>query len=218
MECGGGSIVAHDKTRDRILDEAERVFADVGFAGARTQTIAQSAGVTPAMIHYYFATKQGLFDAVLDRVVDELLEILDGIQPSAMSFSDALDAFLDAYFDYVFRHPNFARLTRMAVGNQPLSHLEHVIQKHFRPLFQAGVDFVQAGIDAGEFLPANPRQVVLSFYCMTVYYFSDAPLLGILLDRDPLSSGAIEERRTALRELVFRGLGVLPPPGATTRQ
>ncbi len=196
-----------DSTKDRILDEAERVFADVGFAGARTQTIAQAAAVTPAMIHYYFATKQGLFDAVLDRIVDELLGILDGIQPSAMSFSEALDAFLGAYFEYVHRHPTFARLTRMAVGNQPLGHLEHVIEKHFRPLFQAGVAFVQAGVDAGEFLPINPRQAVLSFYCMTVYYFSDAPLLGVLLDSDPLSANAIKERKSALRELVFRGLG-----------
>lgn len=163
------------------------------------------------MIHYYFATKQGLFDAVLDRIVAELLQILDGIQPSAMSFPEALDAFLDGYFDYVLRHPNFARLTRMAVGNQPLNHLEHVIQKHFRPLFQAGVDFVQSGIVSGEFLPTNPRQAVLSFYCMTVYYFSDAPLLGILLDGDPLALEAVQERKTALRELVFRGLGIAPP-------
>ena len=49
-----------------ILEAAEREFIAKGFAGARTTSIAEAAGVTHAMLHYYFRTKEQLFERILD--------------------------------------------------------------------------------------------------------------------------------------------------------
>lgn len=48
-----------------ILQAAEREFMSKGFAGARTTSIAEAAGVTHAMFHYYFRTKEKLFDRII---------------------------------------------------------------------------------------------------------------------------------------------------------
>lgn len=50
-----------------ILDAAERVFAESGFHGASTRAIAQEAQANAALIHYYFGTKEALFEAVISR-------------------------------------------------------------------------------------------------------------------------------------------------------
>ena len=50
-----------------ILEAAEREFIVKGFAGARTTSIAEAAGVTHAMLHYYFRTKEQLFERILDE-------------------------------------------------------------------------------------------------------------------------------------------------------
>ena len=50
-----------------ILEAAEREFLNKGFAGARTTSIAEAAGVTHAMLHYYFRTKEQLFERILDE-------------------------------------------------------------------------------------------------------------------------------------------------------
>ena len=50
-----------------ILEAAEREFIAKGFAGARTTSIAEAAGVTHAMLHYYFRTKEQLFERILDE-------------------------------------------------------------------------------------------------------------------------------------------------------
>ena len=50
-----------------ILRAAEREFLAKGFSGARTVSIAQAAGVTHAMLHYYFRTKEQLFERILDE-------------------------------------------------------------------------------------------------------------------------------------------------------
>ena len=56
-------------TQKRLLDAAEREFAQRGFAGARLKDIASSAGVQTTLIHHYFSDKQGLYRAVLDRAL-----------------------------------------------------------------------------------------------------------------------------------------------------
>lgn len=203
--------MANDSTRERILDHAESVFALQGFAGARTKAIAQGASVNPAMIHYYFATKEGLFDSVLDRMITELSDIVERLTPAPLSIEEKLEAFFDGYFDYLVRHPNFTRLTKMSIGVTSSKKMEDWIERFFRPLFQAGVAFLKNGIDAGRFSVADPEQFLVSFYCMTVSYFSDADFLSVLLERNALSQESIESRREALKELFFRGLGAVRP-------
>lgn len=60
-------VAARPDTSELILDAAEAVFADSGFDGATTRVIAEAAGVNPALIHYYFKSKEQLFEAVFAR-------------------------------------------------------------------------------------------------------------------------------------------------------
>src|SRR5947207_7063972 len=60
-------------TEQRILDAAHRVFLRRGSAGARTQEIADEAGVNKALLHYYFRTKERLAAAVFARAASKLL-------------------------------------------------------------------------------------------------------------------------------------------------
>ncbi len=205
-----------DSTRARILDCAESEFAQNGFAGARTKSIALAADVNPAMIHYYFATKEGLFEAVLDRMILELSEIVERLVPAPISMEAKLDAFLDGYFDYLVRHPNFTRLTKMSVGATHNKRVEAWIEMFFRPLFEAGVAFLRQGMEAGRFRKVDAEQYLVSFYCMTVSYFSDADMLSLLLRRDAMSPPAVDAHREALKELFFHGLGATRPTAPTS--
>ena len=58
---------ASPETRLRLLDAAERLFADRGFFGVTTRQVALAAEVDDAMIYYHFENKRGLFDAVFER-------------------------------------------------------------------------------------------------------------------------------------------------------
>ena len=60
--------------RDHILDQAEALFARHGLHGVTVREVARSAGVDPALVHYYFDTKKGLFDAVFLRRAEILNE------------------------------------------------------------------------------------------------------------------------------------------------
>ncbi|MFP5321739.1 MAG: TetR/AcrR family transcriptional regulator [Acidimicrobiia bacterium] len=62
-----------------ILDAAQAAFADDGFEATTVAAVAERAGMTPANVHYYFATKDDLFAAVVDRAYRSLLAELDRV-------------------------------------------------------------------------------------------------------------------------------------------
>ena len=62
------------EVRDALLGAAGRLFAEHGASGVSLRRVAEAAGVTPAMVHYYFGGKDGLSDALLDQVLARLLE------------------------------------------------------------------------------------------------------------------------------------------------
>ena len=65
-----------------LIEAAELVFSERGFAGATTSAIARLAGVPKANLHYYFATKEGLYRAVVARVLTAWLEAASSFDTS----------------------------------------------------------------------------------------------------------------------------------------
>src|SRR5215217_1940147 len=87
--------------RERILDAAEDHFSRHGFWGVTLREVAQDAKVDTALLHYYFDTKRGLFDAVFARraaiINDERIESIDVYEReagSAISAEGVINAFL----------------------------------------------------------------------------------------------------------------------------
>jgi AcrR family transcriptional regulator len=88
-------------TRDAILDAAEALFAQHGFHGVTMRQAARGAGVDPALLHYYFDTKRGLFDAAFLRRAEILnaeriaaLEEYERASGGRMTVEGCLVAFL----------------------------------------------------------------------------------------------------------------------------
>lgn len=65
---------AEIETRERLLSEAERMFASRGYAGASVRRITESAGANVAAVSYYFGGKEGLYKAVFERLLEEMRE------------------------------------------------------------------------------------------------------------------------------------------------
>ncbi len=97
--------------RRRILDAAERAFADGGLAGARVAGIAEAAGLNKATLYHYFETKEALYQAVLERtfaqVVDAAVQVAADVEGPP---DQALWRFLEAYAEILAQHPSVVRI------------------------------------------------------------------------------------------------------------
>lgn len=90
----------HDRpdTRDRILDAAERLFAQNGFDLTTLRALTAEAGVNLAAVHYHFGSKERLFEAVLVRLVDPVnAERLARLDRAEAQGPPALEAIIEAF-------------------------------------------------------------------------------------------------------------------------
>lgn len=109
----------HNNTEKAIMDAAERIFLEKGYVLATTTRIAQEAGVTHAMLHYYFRTKEQIFMKVLDKNIYELLESLHAVMKFDAPFWDSLKNGILLFFDYLDGHRQLANMLFDVIRQSP---------------------------------------------------------------------------------------------------
>ena len=92
-------------TKARILDAADKVFVRRGIDGARTQEIADLAGVNKALLHYHFRSKADLARAVWFRIASSFVPGIFEMLASDLLLHDKIDRFVDAYHTRLAKHP-----------------------------------------------------------------------------------------------------------------
>jgi TetR/AcrR family transcriptional regulator len=90
-----------------ILDEAEILFSEQGYAATSIRQIADQAEVNPALIHYYFKNKHGLLVAVMDRT---LLPMAGAISKMKSNVTVSIEDFASLFFNMACEHPSMPRL------------------------------------------------------------------------------------------------------------
>lgn len=97
-------------SRKRILRAALRHFAERGYAGASVQAIVDEAGVTKPTLYYYFQSKAGLFQALLDWAHDERYQLMRAAARHALTLEGQLTEILAALFEFINDHRSLMRL------------------------------------------------------------------------------------------------------------
>ena len=101
--------VAQSKEQ-QILEAAEREFLENGYDGARTTSIAKAAGVTHAMLHYYFRTKEQLFERFIDKKMSEVVPLLTHLfGNSDLPLVERIEKTISVHFDFVATNPDLPR-------------------------------------------------------------------------------------------------------------
>jgi TetR/AcrR family transcriptional regulator len=188
-------------SRAALLSAAERLFADRGIAGARTQEIAAAAGVNKALLHYYFDSKEKLYWAVLEHLFAQLTASLTHAFDSRATPRQALYRFLTAYLEFLQTHPSYPRLIQREVMSRG-PFLRRVVARYFRPLYRRLAQFLRAGIRQGVFRPVDVHQTAISLIGISVFYFAAGPVLAPVLGGDPYHPARVAARKRAVLDFV----------------
>ena len=138
--------------REHILDHAEALFARHGQHGVTVREVARSAHVDPALVHYYFETKLGLFDAVFMRRAEVLnVERMRSMDNYARVAGDAItvEGCVEAFLEPIVRRSlrgergwkNYFRLVAL-VNNTPDWGGE-MMTRFFDPVIRRLVDLLR---------------------------------------------------------------------------
>lgn len=196
-------------TRAAILAAAEQSFAKSGLAGARTDAIAAAAGVNKALLYYYFKSKGGLYEAVVEDHFREFNRQALQVLAAPASARAVLLRYVSLYFDFISARQRYAALYQqlMTARGKPL---ERLVRKYFVPRSDAFNKLLQRGIRDGEFRRTDARHTAISVVGLIVFYFSAAPVLQLLGHSDAYSAANLRRRKQEVLDFIRHGLFTEP--------
>jgi len=196
-------------SRAAILAAAERIFAEEGLAGARTEDIAAHAGVNKALLYYYFQSKEELYEAILEDHFREFnrqaLQVLSG--PG--SARAVLLRYVSLHFDFISARHRYASLFQQfmaAGGRMP----RRFVRKYFTPRSEAVGRLLDRGMRGGEFRQADRFHTAVSIIALIVFYFSAAPVLQLLGHSDAFSEANLKRRKQEVLDFIRHSLFLDP--------
>lgn len=186
-------------TKERLLDAAEAVFAERGYDAASLGDIAGRVGVRPQAIYNHYKGKWALYVAVMERLLDPLLETLDRALEGPPT-SARRDASLAAEVALHARNPNLARLVQYATlgGGEPL---ELLLERWYRPFFQRAMLLTPEKNAIVKRNSALLPWVITGFHNLVLGYATMAPLTRELLGIDPFSAEGAARQTEFLQQL-----------------
>ena len=187
-----------------ILDHAEALFGQLGYAGVSVNDVAQAAGVSKANVFHHFKTKEDLYLAVLYRARQRFVGKLVAMGPAPGDAGDGLRALSRAYLQQILEHEPLVLLMMRELMAGRTSH-KSLAKRVFADNFSALADVLREAQQRGELRAGfDPAMVMMILSAVSVHYLQTREFMGHLpgmaWTRDP------ERISSALADILWQGV------------
>jgi TetR/AcrR family transcriptional regulator len=195
-------------TREALIAAAVAEFSRNGFAGARVDVIASTAGVNKQLVYHYFESKLGLYQVALESVYAEIREKEQRLSLNELDPQEAMAQLVGFSFDYLAEHPEFIALLTDENRNQGQHILESErLQKMHSPFIEMLEATLKRGVASGAFRSDfDAINLYISIAGISYFYFSNNFTLSAIFGKQLGSRGALVQRRRHVIEFALNAL------------
>jgi len=193
-------------TEQKIVKAAEKVFIEQGMSGARMQEIANVAGINKALLHYYYRSKEKLFDMVFRTAfkafIPNLLEVFKGDE----DFFSKIRYFVAKYMNVLEKNPHIPGFVLHEISNRP-KHLSEMMQElNFDLSFI--YDQINEEIAAGNLRAIAPEQLIINIISLCVFPIVAKPMISAIVYKGDKKAykQMINERKTLVADFVINSI------------
>lgn len=193
-------------TEGQILNAAESVFQKKGMDGARMQEIADAAGINKAMLHYYYRSKQLLFEAVFSNAFSLLAPQLNKILNDESSIEEKVKNFTSNYITFISKHPYIPNFIIQELNRNP-KFFEKIQQNSAFPTLEKFNNQVKSEVKKGILKPIEGEQLFINIISLNVFPFVATPLIkGFLKIDDKGFKQLMENRKVEVSDFIINSI------------
>ena len=195
-------------TEEKILQAAKLIFVRDGFQGARMEDIAKEAGVNKALLHYYFRSKQKLFEQIFAQLKDKFLPRLNLILTTNASVMENIESLIEAYLNLLQENPFVPLFLINEAHKNPEQVMQHMaLPQVIREAIPHFAQQVHREIEAGKIRPIDPHQLLVHTISMCVFPVLAQPMMQRFLQMDEQQyRSMLAQRKTLVKDFVRAAL------------
>ncbi|GLQ06991.1 TetR/AcrR family transcriptional regulator [Sneathiella chinensis] len=208
---GNGQGRIRQENEKRIMKAAEKVFAQNGFRGATTASIAEEAGLPKANIHYYFGTKAKLYRAVVDDIVALWLSSFREITANDDPASTLAD-YIRAKMDLSRTRPEASRVfANELIRGAP--RIKPYLEGDLKDWVESKAAILDMWVEQGKMAPVDSKRLIFHIWAMTQTWADfEVQWASVLGRQDGLQDADFDKATDAIISTVLRTCGLLPLP------
>lgn len=197
-----------ENTETEILIAAKEIFQQKGMAGARMQEIADKAKINKALLHYYYRSKQLLFEAVFKSAFSLLAPQLNKVLNDDSDLFEKIRMFTENYVSFVIKHPYLPNFVIQELNKNPEFVQKLRSEKNFPSIEKFKLQ-VSDAINQGIIKPIEAEQLFINIISLNIFPFIGEPLLMALVNVDEESYNKIlENRKTEVAEFIINSIKI----------
>ena len=171
-------------SEEKILEAAQGVFVEKGFEGATMQEIADRAAINKAALHYYFRSKEKLFEIIFGLVFKNMLIKLGGIIDLELPFEKKLEKLITEYVNFFSINFSIVSFIVSEVIKRPELIITNIEKSALKPKIKKFLNEINLEIEAGRIKPINPHHLYMNLVSMCAFPFFAKPVLSTVLKID----------------------------------
>lgn len=198
---------AEKQTEDRIFESATEIFIERGMDGARMQDIANHAGINKALLHYYYRTKDHLFEAVFDKMASMMFSRFSVVFDEKATLEEKIRFFFREHISFLQKNPRLPAFILNEINRNP-ARMKKLLQRFSINEFWNSLErlhhdeLIRYNITRG-MMP----QLMTSLAAISIFPFAAKGILEVLFEKAGYDYNEyLEERKDFAADFVIRAL------------
>lgn len=193
-------------TESKIMEAAKKVFIQKGLDGTTMQQIADEAGINKSLLHYYFRSKEKLFEAVLSYAFQNFLPGIKEILGTDLDTFQKIEIIVDKYMSMLISNKFIPAFVLHEINRNPDRLYNFFIQSGMIP--QIVFDEFKLAMDKGLIRKVDPRHLIINILSLCVFPVAARPLMQRMFfkNQDSDYMQFLEERKKVVTEFIIQSI------------
>lgn len=205
------SNMKEQNLEQKIIDVAEKIFMDKGFDSTSTTDIAKKVGCNQALIHYYFRTKENLFQQIFYKKFEDLMILLSSPLFDKSTLNNKIKACIDSYFTTLENNPKLPILIINELLTKPERRKfihDFILGNPKRiELYKNFCALINKEIECGNIRKIEPTDLIINIISLTAFTFISQPIITQFIgSENPATTDFIEHRKEEIITLIINGI------------